>query len=172
MISFELMHPYKTLKVPQIVKVKQITITNIWHSTPISTFDALSKWHKPDINLTDWKANKNVFHFLRIYLPKKPHAHIVCLALLMNQNMLQPFLIVIRCIVWNAKFHVTLLQVHSVLVTTNMMQFYIRWFYQNMPVWHQFYDYDLFVMFQEREQYMFLFRLFFTVPITVTRLRV
>ena len=40
-----------------------------------------------------------------------------------------------------------------------------------MPVWHQFYDYDLFVMFQEREQYMFLFRLFFTVPISVTRLR-
>ena len=104
-------------------------------------------------------------------MPKKPHAHIVCLALLMNQNMLQPFLIVICCIVWNAKFHVMLLQVHSVLVTTNMMQFYIRWFYQNMPVWHQFYDYDLFVMFQEREQYMLLFRLFFTVPISVTRLR-
>ena len=40
-----------------------------------------------------------------------------------------------------------------------------------MPVWHRFYDYDLFVMFQEREQYMFLFRLFFTVPISVTRLR-
>ena len=32
------------------LKLKKITITNIWHSTPISTFDALSKWHEPDIN--------------------------------------------------------------------------------------------------------------------------
>ena len=30
--------------------VKRKTITNIWHSTPISTFDALSKWHEPDNN--------------------------------------------------------------------------------------------------------------------------
>ena len=39
-----------------------------------------------------------------------------------------------------------------------------------MTVWHQFHDYDLFVMFQEREQYIFLFRLFLTVLISVTRL--
>ena len=48
MISFELMHPYNTLNVPQIVKtwlqLKDITITNIWHSTSISTIAALSKW--------------------------------------------------------------------------------------------------------------------------------
>ena len=31
-------------------QLKKITITNIWHSTTISTFDALSKWHEPDIN--------------------------------------------------------------------------------------------------------------------------
>ena len=56
MISFELMHPYN-LNVPQIVKLDLITITNIWHSTPISTFDALSKWHEPDIH-----ANYTYFH--------------------------------------------------------------------------------------------------------------
>ena len=39
----------------------------------------------------------------------------------MNQNMLQPLLIEIL----SAKFHVMLLQVHNVLVTTNMMQFYL-----------------------------------------------
>ena len=62
------------------------------------------------------------FIFQRIYLLEKPYAHIVFLALSMNQNMLQPFLIEI----WSAKFHVMLLQVHNVLVTTNMMQFYFR----------------------------------------------
>ena len=31
-------------------ELKKITITIIWHPTPISTFDALSKWHEPDIN--------------------------------------------------------------------------------------------------------------------------
>lgn len=56
---------------------------------------------------------------------KKPLAHIVFLALLMNRNMLQPLLIEI----WSAKFHVMLLQVQSVLVTTHMMQFYTRWLY-------------------------------------------
>ena len=53
MISFDLMHPYyDTLNVPQIVKLelKKITITNIWHSTPISTIGALFKWHELDIN--------------------------------------------------------------------------------------------------------------------------
>ena len=34
--------------------LKKITITNIWHSTPISTFDALSKWHEPDISTQFW----------------------------------------------------------------------------------------------------------------------
>ena len=61
------------------------------------------------------------FIFLRIYLLKKPYAHIVCLALLMNPYILQLLLIEI----WSAKFHVMLLQVHNVLVTTNMMQFYL-----------------------------------------------
>ena len=56
---------------------------------------------------------------------KKPLAHIVFLALLMNRNMLQPLLIE----TWSAKVHVMLLQVQSVLVTTHMMQFYTRWLY-------------------------------------------
>ena len=30
---------------------KKITITNIWHLTPISTFDAQSKWHEPEIKI-------------------------------------------------------------------------------------------------------------------------
>ena len=30
-----------------------MTITNIWHSTPISTFDALSKCHEPDIRFVE-----------------------------------------------------------------------------------------------------------------------
>ena len=29
--------------------LKKMIITNIWHSTPISAFNALSKWHEPDI---------------------------------------------------------------------------------------------------------------------------
>ena len=29
--------------------VKKDNNKNIWHSTPISTFIALSKWHEPDI---------------------------------------------------------------------------------------------------------------------------
>jgi hypothetical protein len=39
-------------------QLKKITITNIWHSTPISTFDSLSKWHEPDICLItlNWKS--------------------------------------------------------------------------------------------------------------------
>ena len=53
-ISFELMHPHNTFNVPQVVKIglllKKITITNIWCSTKISTFAALSKWHEPDIS--------------------------------------------------------------------------------------------------------------------------
>ena len=44
--------PLWYLEWAQIVKhLKKITITNIWHSTPISTFDALSIWHEPDINV-------------------------------------------------------------------------------------------------------------------------
>ena len=39
------------------MQLKKITITNIWHSTPISTFDALSKWHEPDIRL-NWALEK------------------------------------------------------------------------------------------------------------------
>ena len=52
MISFELMHPYNTLNVPQITRpqLKKIRITNSWLSKPILTFNALSKWHEPDIN--------------------------------------------------------------------------------------------------------------------------
>ena len=32
------------------LQFKKITISNIWHSTPISTFDVLFKWHEPDIS--------------------------------------------------------------------------------------------------------------------------
>ena len=50
-ISFELMHPYNTLSALNCkirLQLKKITITNIWNSTSISTFDALSKWLEPD----------------------------------------------------------------------------------------------------------------------------
>jgi hypothetical protein len=56
-ISFELRHPYNTLKVPQISKIrhgeKTKTITNIQNSTLNSSFDALSKWHDLDIRYLD-----------------------------------------------------------------------------------------------------------------------
>ena len=97
----------------------------------------------------------NVSIFLRIYLVKKPFALIVCLALLMNPNILQLLLIEI----WSAKFFVKILQVHNVLATIHTMQFYFRWFYWK-SVWHQLYY--SFVMFQEGEQYIFLFRLIFS----------
>jgi hypothetical protein len=32
-------------------QLKKITITHIWYSTPISTFNDLSKWHEPDISM-------------------------------------------------------------------------------------------------------------------------
>ena len=35
---------------PTHPQLKKITITNIWHSTPISRLDALSKWHEQDIS--------------------------------------------------------------------------------------------------------------------------
>jgi len=60
------MHPYNTFNVPQIncktrLQLKNITITNIWHSTPISTFDALSKWHEPHTSKQGQaKKNKNL----------------------------------------------------------------------------------------------------------------
>ena len=97
----------------------------------------------------------NVSIFLRIYLVKKPFALIVCLALLMNPYILQLLLIEI----WSAKFFVKILQVHNVLATIHTMQFYFRWFYWK-SVWHQLYY--SFVMFQEGEQYIFLFRLIFS----------
>ena len=47
-----LMHPYDTLNVPHIVKFDCSYKNNnnkYLALTPISTFDALSKWHEPDI---------------------------------------------------------------------------------------------------------------------------
>ena len=77
------------------------------------------------------QANWNIFHFSRIYLLKKPYALIVCLALLMNPNMLQLLLIEI----WSAKFHVMILQVHNVLVTKKMIQLYlVIWLFSLAPI--------------------------------------
>ena len=47
MISFELKHPYSTLNAPQIVKLGPIKKNK--YLTFYSDFDALSKWHEPDI---------------------------------------------------------------------------------------------------------------------------
>ena len=38
-------------------QLKKITITNIWHSTPILTCDALSKWHESDTSNFLFKIN-------------------------------------------------------------------------------------------------------------------
>ena len=47
------MHPYNILNVKLNCKtqlqLKKITKKNIWHSTPISTFAVLFKWHELDI---------------------------------------------------------------------------------------------------------------------------
>ena len=43
-----------------------ITITNIWHSTPISTFDALSKWHEPDIDYNNSALFSIPIFFLKV----------------------------------------------------------------------------------------------------------
>ena len=40
------------------LQLKKITITNIWHSIPILTFDTLSKWCEPDINVLG-----SIYHF-------------------------------------------------------------------------------------------------------------
>ena len=52
-------------------QLKKITITKIWHSTPVSTFDARSKWHEPDNQssfrdyttfISSINGNKHVFY--------------------------------------------------------------------------------------------------------------
>ena len=54
---------------------KKITITNIWHSTPILTFDTLSKWHEPDKRLTNtcflYGIKPSIFYFLVVQVNSK-----------------------------------------------------------------------------------------------------
>ena len=45
---FELKYLECALNCKTQLQLKKITITNIWHSTQILTFDALSKWLEPD----------------------------------------------------------------------------------------------------------------------------
>ena len=58
------MHPYNTECASNCKtqsQLKKITITNIWHSKPIATFDVLSKWHEPDIRVEIFICSSYVF---------------------------------------------------------------------------------------------------------------
>ena len=63
MISFELMHLECAPHCKTQLQLKKITIANIWQSTPILTFDALSKWHEPDISQIFMPCFKNYIKF-------------------------------------------------------------------------------------------------------------